>query len=370
MDGIFLGPAKKLALNTSKNNSLVLLSTDTVTPNPVRKCFESVFYYQEEKESETCEDTPRSPRTNEAFLEEIIANLRGHFPPKSGLHWPLCAGDDRLRSNHPGYNDYGEKDVKITTAISQNILCLALSERILIMDRFLLEGFLRKIESHWGTHYEMEEMLPYYQSTKRGLNISYFAKHEQLTCARKQSKSKTCEVQFLRAVSCPDTQDVPQYESILVQAKWRSFKISFLKKNNLIRIINCDINEMNRPIQQISGPEFAVDNRITLPEMDFSVCRKFYSSVQDFGWSLNNYWKNPVVNSYMAPTSGKNRNCASMELFPRMALPTDAAPHRVVCQLWKDLTRFSFANSDASLHLSHADFPLQRLEVPVSETLV
>ncbi|CAL1285737.1 unnamed protein product, partial [Larinioides sclopetarius] len=35
-----------------------------------------------------------------------------------------------------------------------------------------------------------------------------------------------------------------------------------------------------------------------------------------------------------------------MELFPRLALPINETPYRVVCQLWKDLTRFSFANSN------------------------
>ncbi|KAF8795081.1 hypothetical protein HNY73_002973 [Argiope bruennichi] len=326
MDGIFLGPAKKLALNTSKNNSLVLLSSDTVTPYP-----------------------------------EIIANLLGHFPPKSGLHWPLCAGDDRLRSNHPGYNDYGEKDVKITAAISQNSLCLAQPECILIMDRLLLEGFLRKIESHWRTHHEMEA-LPYYRNTQRGLNNSFFAKQEQLTCVRRQSNANTCEILFLGDVSCPDMQDFSQCEFILIQTKWRSFKILFSRKNNLIAVISCDMNEINRPILRVSGTEFFVDKE---PEVDFSLCSYFSNFTHDFEWSLDSYWNNPVVNNYMASTAEKNPIGATLKLFPWMGLPTDSAPHRVVCQLWKDLTRSSFANFDASLNLSHSEFPLQRLKVPV-----
>ncbi|GFT29906.1 uncharacterized protein NPIL_311201 [Nephila pilipes] len=379
IDYILLGSSEMLAPNTSEKSPIVLPPSDTVTPNPKRKCFESVFPTEKEKESE---DTPRPnfQRVNEAFVE-IIANLRRRFPLCRGLHRSLCTGDDRLRSNRPKFNDYGGKDVKIT-AISPNILCLARTENnVPMMDSFQTQWFVENTESCIKAYFGLDaKALPYYQRivdafcTRR--DSLYFAKNEQPICLRKRiSYSKPYETYFLQSIACQTGKDagaVTQFEFVLVDSNRFSLRIFFPKSKTLIRIINCDKNEMNRPVLQLNDSEI-FDRRIRASQSELYVCGELDNLLKGFEWSLKRCLENPAANGCMTWITEKCNIIASSscsELFPRLNPPTNSAPYRVVCQLWKDLTRFSFANFDASLSVSHAGFPLQVLEVPVSETVM
>ncbi|GFW37014.1 uncharacterized protein TNCV_5019121 [Trichonephila clavipes] len=306
IDYILLGSSKSLASNTSKNSPIVPPSSDTVTPNPKRKCLESVFSNEEEKGSG---DTPRPnfQRVNEAF-EEIIANLRHRFPLCRGLHRSLCTGDDRLLSNRPEFNDYGGKYVKIT-AISTNILCPAGTENnIPMMDLLQTQWTMENTKSYLKAYFGTEaEVLPYYQRivsafrTKR--NSLCLTENEQPFCLRKRkiSYSKPYAIHLLQGITYQTWRDVGAvtlFEFILKDSNCYALRIFFANNSTSIRIINCDKNEMNRPLLQLNDSEI-FDKRIRASQSDLYVCRELGNLLKGFEWSLKGCLENPVANDYM-----------------------------------------------------------------------
>ncbi|GIX91125.1 uncharacterized protein CDAR_410701 [Caerostris darwini] len=355
---------EKLVANIS-NNNLVLLTCDTVTSNPVRKCFESVFYREEKEveENEMCENTPQ-PKANEAF-GEIIANLRPNFPEKRGLHRPFCTGDDRLRRNHPDFNDYSEKDVKITAAISQNILCLVWAGDISTMERFFTQNFSWRTVQNRSRCKSDSKALSYYQQseTRVGIKRNYhpFAKYDEITYVPKvlsASQSKDTLFEFK-----DDKRLVHVNEFAANRFKQLCFVILYSKSDAFMRIINGDFKE--KEMNHIVCYDEIFSKRIMDHKLNHFVPESLILLYQQFQKKNYKCLENRTLNSCMTSTTVKkyaNASSTSFELFPRI---TVSLPHQVVRQLWRDPPRSSSANFDASFAVvTHPNSPLQLLEVP------